>query len=169
VALPAGVQTNARPQSENCEVAADWIKDESIRDPETGKLIERAHWSTEVPVNAKYVQIVLIYTDVLYGPNKTRRPGDPTTNKWGDVPAIIGSWSGTLVNGQWVFRVNQNDLSPPNVDGQGKRVYPTDAQIADYVARARAVMKKRTGASIEPRDYSTLGRDEDTGFDAVLP
>jgi hypothetical protein len=116
--------------------------------------------------------VVLVFTDVL--PYTSREHDDHTVTgrKRGDAPAIIGSWSGDLVGGKWMFRINPADVTAPNRNAAGEKEFPTQQQIDNLIASSRRVVKSRTGLAIVRRDYGASAsaasdRKWDTGFDVV--
>jgi hypothetical protein len=169
---PAGdsVSTNARRQSPTRDKAADWTAGAASRSAD-GKLLEVAHWDAPIPPDARHVDVVLVFTDIL---SYTYRDHDDHTaagRKRGDAPAVIGSWSGERVNGQWRFTINRSDLTPPNRNAAGQKEYPTQAQIDRLVVQSRRIVSLRTGLLLVKRDFSRSslpgGRQWDTGFDIV--
>jgi hypothetical protein len=171
--LSAGLYlgTNAHKPSPTRTKAADWIHDPSSRGP-GGKLIERVHWDAPMPPEPRHVDVVLVFTDIL---TRTYRDHDDRTTKGrqrGDAPAVIGSWSGDLVGGKWIFKINRSDLTPPNQNAAGQREYPTQVQIDQLVGRSQRTVESRTGLLLVKRDFSRStapqgNRQWDTGFDIV--
>ena len=62
-----------------------------------------------MPEGAVSVSIVLLYTDILQGP--AAETSSVQTTGHGDLPAIIGSWTGKLQNGKWVFTTQPGDVN----------------------------------------------------------
>ncbi|HEX3997126.1 MAG TPA: hypothetical protein VHX65_01080 [Pirellulales bacterium] len=163
--------TNAREPSPTRSKAADWTRDAVARGAD-GKLLEVVHWDAAIPSEARHVDVVLVFTDVL---SYTSRDHDDRTaagRKRGDAPATIGSWSGERLNGKWTFKINRSDLTPPNRNAAGQKEYPTQAQIDRLVGQAQRIVKSRTGFLLVKRDFgnaSSGGGDRkwDTGFDIV--
>lgn len=165
------VVTNARKQSPTRDIAADWTRGPVSRSAD-GKLLEVAYWDATIPPDARHVDVVLVFTDIL--PYTFREHDDRTAKgrKRGDVPAVIGSWSGELVKGKWMLKINRSDLTPPNRNSAGQKEYPTQSQIDGLVDQSRRIVKSRTGLMLVKRDFSQSSsgggdRKWDTGFDIV--
>lgn len=163
------VITNAREQSPTRDIAADWTRGGVSRNAD-GKLLEVVYWDAPIPPDARHVDVLLVFTDIL--PYTPREHDDRTARgrKFGDVPAVIGSWSGELVNGKWMLTINRSDLTPPNRNSTGQKEYPTQSQIDSLVVLSQRIVKSRTGLMLVKRDFSQLSsrggdRKCDTGFD----
>jgi hypothetical protein len=114
-------------------------------------------WDTTVPANATSVTIVLIYTDILQGTPAQAEDG----NLKGDMPAIIGFWTGTRnAGGNWVFTAKPSAAVPRPT---GK--HPTVKEIAATVAQVKRVLKDDTGLVLKERTNPKFSTD--TGFDIM--
>jgi len=165
------VVTNARKQSPTRDIAADWTRGNVSRNAD-GKLLEVAYWDATIPPDARHVDVVLVFTDIL--PYTFRDHDDRTAKgrKRGDAPAVIGSWSGERVNGKWMLKINRSDLTPPNRSSAGQKEYPTQSQIDNLVFQSQRIVKSRTSLTLVKRDFSQFSsnggdRKWDTGFDIV--
>ena len=73
-------------------------------------------WEVQIPADAVYVKIILIYTDILEG-NYTQN----SSSGRGDMPAIVGSWEGTKdADGNWSFTMNTGDITTTNGNAPGE-------------------------------------------------
>ena len=135
-----GVATNAQPQDPLRTKAADWIQGSKARGA-NGKLLEDVHWDTPIPPDARHVNIVLVFTDLLVYTFHDHDDSTPQGRRRGDVPAVIGSWSGDLVDGTFRFKVNRADLAPANFNAAGEREYPLKSQIDRMTTLAQQVVK----------------------------
>ncbi len=93
-----------------------------------------------------------MYTDVLYNTPADFDPRDKQRSQWGDLPIIVGSFSGSLVGNQWKFTINSDDLTP-RTNGYPQmtptKAVPTDRQtILDTVEGTLAL---RTGFKLQTR------------------
>jgi hypothetical protein len=102
-------------------------------------------WEASVPEGATHVEVVAIYTDVLYMSNSAHADTGSAKQR-GDLPVIIASWSGDLqVDGTWKFTANLGDVSPRLND------YPTFDQIAQGTDVTKTVLKNKTGYTLYER------------------
>lgn len=165
------VSTNAHQQSPTRSHAADWTRDAPSRAAD-GRLVEAAHWDAAIPAEARHVEVVLVFTDVLPYTSREHDDRTATGRKRGDAPAIIGSWSGDFVSGKWTFRINPADITPPNRNSAGQKEFPTQKQIDNQIAQSQRIVRSRTGLALVRRDFGASAsaasdRKWDTGFDIV--
>lgn len=158
--------TNARKQDPASMQAADWTLVKGTKRV-NGIVDDSAYWETDIPKDANKVNIVLVWTDALNMKPKDHADTNRDTRAQGDAPLIIGSWSGSISkNGDWIFTINQADLTKSNLGTTGKEDYPTAQQISTIVSQSKTVVRSRTGYQLKERDFSAT-RDSDTGFDIV--
>lgn len=125
--------------------AADWPHQEGTK---PNRLI---YWETDIPTVADHVEVVLVYTDALFDTNAQRR-NNQKPQRAGDVPIVIGSWSGDLQeDGKWKFTKNAGDLFVH----QDK--YPTFAQISAFTTAAKGVVNTKTGYTLKERPATLAG------------
>jgi hypothetical protein len=134
-----GHATNAKPaekaRGNGPNAAADWTRG---KEP-NGK--ESVSWQKEVPEGATHLEVVVMYTDVLYQPPDLATP----TNSQGDLPVIIGSFSGDLIGGKWQIKANPGDVIQQR-DGQ-----PKLPEYAGILEGAQKILKEKTGYSLKAR------------------
>ena len=165
-----GQYTNAKPQGKRT-IAAGWTTGGYTRQTPIG-LGQRSIYnnSASAPAGALKVNIVLVYTDILNGPD-TDTP-TVNTNGRGDCPAIIASWSGSLTNGVWWFTKNPQDV---NIITPIPGGWPTAGQIVGgpfvggWIVGIQKCSLARTGYTLKPRGpkYGNCNNAMDTGFDIV--
>jgi hypothetical protein len=157
--------TNALPAGTKRDKAADWVF--GGKSP-----TQTATWTTAVPKDATHVEIVIIYTDTIYGIGNTD----------GDLPLVIGSFSGDLAEDKWTVKTNPDDLFKP------QKQQPKKETFADLLAATRKVLENRTGYELKARpeglapgvsftdgatiidkavDAKKINDGTDTGFDIV--
>jgi hypothetical protein len=157
--------TNALAAGTKRDKAADWVF--GGKSP-----TQTATWTTAVPKDATHVEIVIIYTDTIYGIGNTD----------GDLPLVIGSFSGDLAEDKWAVETNPDDLFKP------QKQQPKKEAFADLLAATRKVLENRTGYELKARpeglapgvsfvdgaslidkavDAKKINDGTDTGFDIV--
>ena len=110
-----------------------------------------AYWETDIPTEATHVEVVLVYTDILYDTN-AQHSDEGAGKQQGDAPAVIGSWSGDLqADGTWKFTKNDADLFVHQAD------YPTFAQITAFTTAAKGVVNTKTGYTLKERPATLAG------------
>ncbi len=162
------VSTNALAQTNTRSRGANWTHGQ-IRE-RAGKVVhEDAYWPTPVPPNANHCEIVLVWTDALFMTNAQHGDSNANSRQLGDVPLVIGSWSGTKDSaGNWTFTLNSGDLTGANIVN-GQKEYPTMALIQATAAASQRVVKSRTGCTLQARTFGGSPAMPDTGFDIVAP
>jgi hypothetical protein len=120
--------------------AAKWTIDKQEGKNQPGEV----SWQTEVPKGATHMLVVVVYTDILFG-----TPAQANAVQ-GDLPAVIGSWSGNLKNGNWNITINAGDLFQP-LDG-----YPSIASRPGLLQKARSAVTK-TGYNLVARPDTLEG------------
>jgi RHS repeat-associated protein len=105
--------------------------------------IETATWEVDIPENTTKIEALVVYTDILYS-----NPGNANKfNKYGDVPAIIGSFTAELKDKKWTLTPNDKEVIQPN---SGEPV------LKDYKKRiedVRDLLKKKTGFNLLARPF----------------
>jgi hypothetical protein len=160
-----GHRTNALPADKVREKGAEWTFG--------GKKKEQwASWTTAVPDGATHLEVIMVYTDTIYGPGHVN----------GDLPLIIGSFSGELTEGKWTIKPNTNDVFKPVAK------QPREAEFPKLLAVTRKILMDKTGymiqarpAGLKPgigfiegnkvinkaREAKKIGSELDTGYDIV--
>jgi hypothetical protein len=140
-----GHDTNARARGVRPQ-SADWPDEKNI-----GMKDHAVSWDTPIPANATKVEIVILYTDMLSSSNIFRANNKNPQDK-GDVPGIIGSWTGKKQdNGKWEFTANNGDIYPQ------KSVYPTNEEVVQSVKEAKDALLAKTGYKLVERPESLGG------------
>jgi RHS repeat-associated protein len=108
----------------------------------------RVAWNSRVPDGATHVEVLVIYTDILYG-----TPHDAQNkNGNGDLPAIIGSWTGDWTDKKgWKLVANSDELFKP-LEG-----YPNVEDYAKVIAQVRKTLKDKTGYNLVARPAGLEG------------
>jgi RHS repeat-associated protein len=144
-----GHATNAKPANKRRgtgkNAAAEWERSD---EPEGSQWVS---WTRQVPKGATHLEIVVVATDVLMQP-----PFDTTKNNhYGDLPAVIGSFSGDLIAGEWQIKANPGDVIQP---WPGKDVIhkrggpkPVQAEYAGILDRVNTLLRANTGYSLKAR------------------
>ena len=119
--------------------------------------------------NATTVQVVVAYTDCLEGTPaeaKKNAQGDPnkSTLGKGDLPLIVGSWTGTLdpATNKWTFTVNTVQISQIQM-AMGARYQkrkPTLGELDTWTGWATTAVAQ-TGCNLKIRNRG----GSNTGFD----
>lgn len=134
-----GYYCNAIAQSKSRDVGAYWTKTKD----------GTVQWETDaIPAGAVHMDIVLIYTDVLYGPSLNF---DKYNRKYADVPVIMGYWTGSIEDGEWSL-VAHPEVLPQQLEGD-----PFAADIMKMVVSTATLLREKTGYILAARPW-TMGR-----------
>jgi len=107
-----------------------------------------AYWETDIPTDATHVEVVLVYTDILYNTNAYRKGTGAQFN--GDMPCVIGSSSGDRqADGTWTFTAHNTGNNPDVFQKQGD--YPTNAEITAGTTAAQTTVLTKTGYTLQTR------------------
>jgi hypothetical protein len=110
-----------------------------------------AYWETDIPTDATHVEVVLVYNDMLMDTNAERQ-NNTTAQTPGDMPGVIGSWSGDRqADGTWTFTANNGDVFQHQAD------YPTNAQVTAGITSAKNVVNTKTGYTLQERPATLAG------------
>ena len=118
-----------------------------------------------IPPGARYVQVLVIYTDVFPETDARDRlceKDEPNSRRsMGDMPLIIGAWTGYLGPDQeWTFERDPHEL----VTKKSTEV-PTLTEKDQMTERVTTQLRNLTGFELERRSPSPGGSQADTGFD----
>lgn len=123
----------------------------------------------QVPASAVGFNVVLIYTDVLDGTADKSADSNGIGNSEGDMPLVMGHWTGTLTNGDATTIVpclaDMGVLSHISGSFDSKKGYPTVAQKDEYTQYVMRLISA-TGNTLIPRTDASGGFD--TGFDIQI-
>jgi hypothetical protein len=137
-----------------------------------------------IPPGATHLEVVLVFTDVM-GNTPVQSAKDPRD---GDLPYIIGAFSGDLVDGKWNIKSDRAAVLKvlPRLED-----YPTAADYNNLFTKADNFLKERTGARFRARPegldpakpekvnegiindafkkHKVINADSDTGYDIYWP
>jgi hypothetical protein len=161
-----GKATNAFPGRNGAEAirvkAAEWLKGNATKGERD------AYADADIPPDAAQVDVVLVYTDLLtyanehrYGTENGRETADYRMYS-GDVPGVIAVWHGQLTDGTWKFKSQMANVFRHMPD------YPKMAQLPELVARAKDVVQRTTGFTLEERPSSLKSASTKTEMEEVL-
>jgi RHS repeat-associated protein len=133
-----GYATNAKPADKRRGgkpgAGADWTR-------MTSKQSKWVEWQTPVPEGATHLEVLMVYTDILFDtPARASR-----VLPYGDLPAIVASFSATKAHGKWSIKPNPNDLIQQQ-DGE-----PKLPQFEERLLKIRAKLGKKTGFALHSR------------------
>jgi len=141
---------NAKPQGVRTS-ASKWTPVDGTAE---GKGI--VYWDTPIPDGAEFVEAVLVFTDVIDHTNAARFGNsnvdpDKSIDDNGDMPAVIGSWDGSLNGRTWTFKKLDGDIFPRPTN------WPKFAEVTRLTDAAKGIVSDRTGYKLQERPPSLLG------------
>ncbi len=162
----AGLQLNK--DLDSGQFAVRWTKEDgqvagapfsNAVDPRIPKRTLAARWDQEpdkpneiykdcpIPLEATRVEVVLIYTDFFDGhASQAEDDADGHGNNRGDMPGIIGSWTGTRNEGRWVLTPH-----PGEILASGQEFFPTVGQKEAMATSVGNLLRNRTGYYLRKR------------------
>ena len=99
-----------------------------------------------MPSNAKHLDIVFVYTDVLLG-----NPSDWSQSNKGDLPVIVGSFSADLEDKKWAMK-------PIIEEKPWQDYFPDPNSYPEIYEKVKKTLKDKTGYDLKPRPEALASR-----------
>lgn len=90
-----------------------------------------------------HLEVIVVYTDSIFGSAKTA----------GDLPLVIGSFTGDLDRGVWKIKANPEDVFRPQAE------QPTGDKFAGLLKNTNDKLRDKTGYELRSRPAELLPYD----------
>jgi hypothetical protein len=111
-----------------------------------------ASWTKAVPEGATHFEAVMVYTDTILG---------TPYNGGGDLPVIVGAFSGDLSDGKWNITANADLVTKP------RQATPNPTEYAKIVAETKKTLMDKTSYKLQERPEGLTSDDSEKNFQTL--